>query len=334
MKLKRDVLKHPEIKAFICAVVIFSFLEGFLWILEINNLTEEPYLWGNRNFAPYKINQCKRLFSDPQHKDKIKVVSVGDSVCLYAFNPYKFDEYYKNETISYNLAIKGTSVRFQSFFIQKVIVPKIKPDVIIWQLKAPNDFCQYVAEEETWNMRSPMARYYLNDFQGMTLFEFFDQITIKLSRIYKYRYFFLPNFLNLDLPYKEDFEDYADHPRGFKPKYLIYDDENETMRDHEFTSTFDEKVDDAFVSAINFMENQKIDYLVVSGPYYFERRIYKNADDLLDKLSDKNHLDLNGNEAFLDRDFFKDRNHLNFYGGQVFTHFISEKLDKILKSRF
>jgi len=82
-----------------------------------------------------------------------------------------FDAYFNQSTITYNFGIEGTAIRSQSFLLEKVIIPPIDPDAIIWMLNEPYDF-EYSEEnllDERITLDSPMARYYSGDISSTDL---------------------------------------------------------------------------------------------------------------------------------------------------------------------
>jgi len=83
---------------------------------------------------------------------------------------------------------------------------------------------------------------------------------------------------------------------------------------------------DLFKETIESIEENDIDYIVVSSPRYNLRRIYPPVDELFNKLSSKNFLDLNGCEYLNETYYFRDLFHLNTYGAKIYTNLICEKL--------
>ena len=110
---KKENSRNNVFKTIFLVIIIFLNVEIGLFICEQNNLLDEPYDWGNRNDIPFKINECNELFrSNP---NKLKIIMIGDSRVNQAFYPEQFDNYFNNETITYNLGFSATGALFQMF---------------------------------------------------------------------------------------------------------------------------------------------------------------------------------------------------------------------------
>jgi len=317
MNKKRVTQNKTEIKAVLTALMILACIEGVLWILETNNFLDEPYHWGNRNDIPFKINQCKHLFSNPIHRDKIKVIAIGDSKSERAFDPYTFDEYFNNKTISYNFGISGCSIRFQAFLIEYIILTKLKPDFLIWVVDVPNDFKDHEnqIQQDIDNLNLPMASVHRNDFTGLNFEEKFDLFLLNMLKIYQHRIY-------LDLKWFID-----EYHRGLVIAYEQYEGDNEGLHDENSTARFHKESGDIFLDTIELIENEDLDYLIVTNPHRDTRILYPPTDYLFNQLSSKNFLDLNGNEELVNNSLYYNSNHLNYYGAQIYTNLIGKKLD-------
>ena len=305
--------KYKVLKALTLAVLILVSIEGALWILEDNDYFGEPYLWGSRNIVAYHINECKDLFSQPEHKGKLKVVSIGDSFCVTGFNPFRFDKYFNESTISYNFGIMGSAIRSQAFYIEKVIIPKITPDAIIWVVNSPMDFTSLnkTLKEDMFNFNSPMARYYDNDISNMTLEEYYDMLLLKFSRLYKYRSTIIPEWLNPEL--KAEIEKYErTRPRGFKYTYGIYEDNPPDFRIFISKVPYDTFAENRFKEVINLFEEKELTYLIVSNPHYYKYVGYNYTNQLFKQLPEKHFLNFNNlNTTFCNNIYYFDILHLN-----------------------
>lgn len=333
MKRVRGKKRHIEVKAIAITFIIFFSVERFLFILDSNNLIDEPYLWGNRSEIAYKLNKCKELFNNPKHKNKLKILIVGDSVGELAFDPFKFDNLSENKTISYNLCITQTAVRFQSFFIKKVIIPKFEPDFIIWTLTIPYDFAdiENVNKYEAELLNSKIVRYYNIDFRGLNAIDFFDLLLIKISRIYKFRFSFLPEQFLLTSDLDGIIEDYENlYKRDFWRSFRVYDEDNESMHDVYIDMKFHNESEILFFNTLDFIEYHDTRFLVVVNPARNMNIVYPPVDELFNKLESEKILNLNGNESFMDNNLNHNINHLNYYGAQLYTEFIYRKICKFI----
>ncbi len=315
---------------FVCVSILIS-VEFTLWIMEINDQIDEPYLWGSRNIIAFKINDCRKLFNSDENEDKIRVVAIGDSYLEAAFDPNSFDEFFNNKTISYNFGLQGCAVPFQSFIIQKLIIPKLKPDIVIWSLSVLSDFKEdsRVEGQEKANLNNPMARYYSDNLNDITIDVLPDYLLLKLFRIYKYRLVLLPDLFDLNEDLENEIESYQDdYVRGFDIHYERYNGAAENLTEEIVTSKMAKGRDDDFFAAINALEKEKIDFLVVTKSPYYSKTIFPEVDEIFDKLDSRNFLDLDGNLILSNSSLHYNRNHLNYYGAQVHTNYLCEKLEQ------
>ncbi|MGQ4875294.1 MAG: hypothetical protein ACP6IY_14615 [Promethearchaeia archaeon] len=308
--------------------MIFS-VEIILRIMEYNNMLDEPYLWGTRNEIPYKINECKKLFNDPKNKNKIKVVAIGDSYLEGAFDPFTFDRFFNNKTISYNIGIKGTAVPTQALIIKELIIKKLRPDIIIWTLSIVGDFKknEKVERQEFYNLDSAIARSYTNNLAWCTPDTFFQWLLIKMFRIYKYRMTLLPQFFIEDNNLTKELERFKrNYHRGFVILNGTYQGEQLNLTESETSSTIAEGRAELFLDTIEEIKRNNIDFLVVSKSNHFYKLRFPAVEELFNTLDKKNFLDLNGNVNLSYNKYCYNYNHLNYYGAQIFTHYVAEKL--------
>ncbi len=333
VKSRKDVKdKYKALKALALAVLILVSIEGFLWILEENEYFGEPYLWGCQQIVAYKINHCKELFSQPEHIGKLKIVSMGDSFCVTGFNPFRFDKYFNESTITYNFGIVGSAIRSQSFYIEKVIIPQIAPDAIIWVLNTPSDFSSHenTLTQELLILNSSMVRYYSGDINNMNLEEIFNMLFLKFSRLYKYRITFIPEWLNPEL--KAEIESYDKmYSRGFRYTYKIYEEDPPDFRILISKIEYDTFAGNKFMEIINLCEEKEIKYLVVNNPHYYKYIGYNYTNQLFKQLPKENYVNFNNlNSTFCNNKFYNDVLHLNLYGALIYTNLVAKKFKAIL----
>ncbi|OLS13084.1 MAG: hypothetical protein RBG13Loki_3314 [Promethearchaeota archaeon CR_4] len=128
----KDKSHQNWIKSLILFGILFFSIDSCMNILDALGMMGEPYDWGNRLLIPAKVNQARDLFL--QNPGKFRIVHIGDSRGETNLDPFYVDEYFSNTTITYNLAISGTENQFQSLYIKHVIIPRLHPNLIIWDV--------------------------------------------------------------------------------------------------------------------------------------------------------------------------------------------------------
>ncbi|MFX1383496.1 MAG: hypothetical protein ACFFBP_13725 [Promethearchaeota archaeon] len=325
---KKKEKKHLVIKTLILILIFLTSVEIYIWFWSKGDKIE-PYEWGSRLDITYKINECYDLFTNREHKDKTKIVIIGDSRPECAFYPKLCDDYFDDKTISYNLAIAGTAIRVQSLLIQKVIIPKLNPDVIIWELTLPQDFAddEQTEKEEDNIMRTSMGRYYTGNTRGLDFEETCFYYLFKYSRIYRYRSNIRPNLFYLNEYEKAKIAYYEDwYERGYFKHYDIVSDINQSFSEVEHVYKLNEDSVDEFFETIEFIEENTDYFLVINGPVLYQKSIYPDIYTILNKLSPKNFLDLNGDELFDYDELWLNHYHLNICGATLYTRLVYEQL--------
>lgn len=328
IKKKRKIKKDNIIKALILMIFILCFFEIYLFFWSEND-NIEPYQWGSRTEIPYKINDCYELFSNHKHKDKTRIVIIGDSRPECAFYPEICDEYFDDETISYNLAISGTGILVQSFLIQKIVIPKLKPDIIIWELSIPQDFedNKENLELDERTLETPMGRYYTENPDKSDFEELCKYNLLKYSRIYRYRANLRPDLFYLNEYEKRNIDNFNEwFERGHLKMSETIKTTNENVRDVSFVYTLHEESVNKFFDTIEIMEDNTDFFLIVSGPNRYMKLVFPDITAILNKLSLKNFLNLNGNDSFYHDDLWFNPTHLNVIGATLYTKLVYEKI--------
>ncbi|MHA1146648.1 MAG: hypothetical protein ACTSR8_00200 [Promethearchaeota archaeon] len=329
MSFNQYNFKYVNKKALITCFLLILSVEIVLRVMEFNNMFDEPYLWESRNEIPFKLNDCKKIFNDPENKDKIKIVVVGDSYLEGAFDPITFDNLTNEKTISYNFGIKGTAVPTQALLIKELIIKKLNPDIIIWTLSIVGDFKENekVERQEFYNLDSAIARSYSNNLAWCTIDTFFKWCLIKTFSIYKYRQFLFPKLFNLNDNLTKELNQYKDeYIRGFRILNDTYPGKNQNVTESTTTSNLAEGRKDLFLEIIDEFKRNKIDFLVISKSNHFDELRFPPVDDLFNSLDKKNFLDLNGNVNLSYNENCHNYNHINYKGAQIFTKYVAEKL--------
>ena len=327
--LKKKGLKSKLIKEFLVFGFGLILIEGFLWHLEEVGYLGVPYEWGIRNDIAFKINDCIELFNDPDNKDKIKIVIIGDSVAECGFKPQYLDQLFNKKTISYNLAIAGTASLVHSFIIENLIIPKIKPDVIIWDISHPTVFAGEKDSRNNLTLSSPMGRYYTGNTEDLSFEEICKYYLLKYSRLYRYRLDLLPSFFGI----KNDVFEYYNsrYNRGWVEKktslttiernYTFYDPYLYELNEHAVEMFFDSiKLIQEETSYFLIVFPSHFNYVITGSTYY----------SVIYNISPKYFLDLNVREDSYIRNLWYDETHLNSNGSLYYTYNIYNKLSQNL----
>ena len=332
-------------KAFILFILGYILLECVLWFSEDNGTLIEPYAWGNRNEIPYKINHCHDVFSDPKNKDKVKIVIVGDSGPETAFNPELLDSLFFHKTISYNLAFYGTAIRVQSLLINKIIIPKIKPDILIWDLGIPNDFedSKKINDQENATLSHPGPRYYNDNTEGLGFEDLCRFYLYKYSRFYRYRKTLRPSLFNLNEDYQVLIKGYGKlYEKGWI-KHIENEVTDENQNVTEITYLTDgysdpsnlvynfilhEESKDLYFDTIKTIEKRTDYFFIINRAGYKQKIICPLIYSYFNKLSPKNFFDLNGYEDLNVAEYWWNESHLNMIGAEVYTRLIYEKISQ------
>ncbi len=336
MKYKFNVQKK-EIKAFIlCSLIVVS-IEAFLRVFDATGIMWEPNEWGNRPEIATKLNYCKLLFDN--NKEKFKIVVVGDSMTEIGIDPVLLDSFFNNKTISYNFGIVGTAVKFQSPYLEKVILPKLKPDYVIWHIN-PYDFWDSIPtnKEDNKILQSPMGRYYTGNESGLDLISEVEQFLLHNSALYKYRGYFVPPWFDFSIyfgmiasPYTNGF--WTTEERAYSSNDTTIVNLPGIWPSFEgYPVSFNNLSANSFVGTLNLIQTLGLDYLVVYGPFNHYNFTFPELDNILGTLPQGKFLNLNGNESLMDDDLYNILYHLNKDGAQIFTRFIYNKVEARINS--
>ena len=331
--LKKKFKKVFQTGVFVSILLLIS-IESYLWYLESNGYLVEPYEYGNRMDISYKINECYNLFNKNENKDKIKVIIIGDSRAETGFDPALLDFFFDKKTISYNLAIFDSAVRFQSLIIKKVIIPKLKPDIIIWEPTVPQDFTddKLVYGPDERKLETPMGRYYTNNTKHLDFEDLCKYYLFKYSRLYRYRSNLRPNILSINENDNAKIESYKElFDRGFIGFDESLEPENRNFTQESIDFKLDEEAKDIFFDTIEFIEKNTDYYLILNGPNRYTKFISPVLDSIFNNFPQKNFLDLDGETTFLYDYLWMDSNHLNNNGALLFTEYIYTKINRNFK---
>ncbi|MHA2243974.1 MAG: hypothetical protein ACXADY_03315 [Candidatus Hodarchaeales archaeon] len=331
---KKNSPRNQFIKSILIMIILLSAVEGLLWVLEDKNDLPEPYAWGSRPVVTYKINQCKELFSRRENQGKIKILLIGDSRAQTSFDPHFCDIYFRNLTISYNLGITGFAINAASLVIQKVVIPKIRPDIIIWQIGAYDFIKNHTSNEgDRIAEMSPNGRYYDNNIEGLDLEGYCEFLLFKYSRIFRYRSVLIPSFLNFDSSLEDNLDLYSGlFDRGYRRRYQILKDVQPTkFLNITVTNEYDEEAESLFLETKDSMIKSDIKFLLVYGPFRNKRMIFPRLDSIFDTFPSDNLINLNGNETFLlNRLYVEDKIHFNQIGAKLHTEIVCKKIENEL----
>ncbi len=327
--LKSYRFKKELLKSFTFCILFIISSEITFWGLEAGGIIGEPYEWGSRNIVAHKINECRRLFN--QNPNKFKIVAVGDSMIEMGLNPLLLDSFFENKTITYNLGLAGVAIRFESLYIQKVILQTIKPDFIIWQVNHV-DFWDWVPanEQDDLLLESPMGRFYSGNMEGLNFDERINQFLLGSSHLYRYHNYLIP-----PIDQNSAYYSYPTYPRGHLDLSGNFLNTGETTISDEpgivseaggYPITFSEEAKTLFLNIINLFINNGIGYLIIYGPFMHKHIVFSLIDNIFAGLPESAFLDLNGNESLMADELYYNYLHLNSQGSTIFTNFTFEKI--------
>lgn len=334
MEQDKKIYSHTKkngVKAVILCFIIVVGSDSILRVLDAYGMLWEPNDWGNRPNVASKINECMGLFN--QNQGKFKIVAIGDSMIEMALDPVLLDSYFDNKTITYNFGIAGTAVRFQKVYLEKVILPKLKPDFVIWHFN-PVDFWNWTpVNEEEWEiLGSSMGRYHTENTTGLDFFGQVNQFLLHNSPLYKNRGYFVPPWFDFSIYWG------LIAPSNVNGYWRTYDQQytsNDTMIINRpgitpnvdgYPVSFDTLSASQLLESLSFIEAKGLDYLVVYGPFNHFNYSFPELDSLFESIPQWQFLNLNGNESLMWDELYYNFNHLNAYGSHIFTQFVFEKV--------
>lgn len=331
--LKKKIKRNHLIKSLSFFLLLIAIFEGTIAILEKDGNMFEPYNWDSRMEISIEVNEAKTLFLRDENQKKIKIVTMGDSRIERSFNPYLNDDLLENKTISYNLGIHGTSMDLQTTYLENIIIPKIKPDIVIWDTYF-KDFCQY--DSISLEGYSPMLDYYTQNTSGLSNYDRVEYYANKYSRVYRYKSLF--EYENMKDQYQMVYQNKFQNNRGFKSKPKVTDSGfiNKTIGDWTNSISSPDLVS-RFFHIIDLFEEKNIEYLIINTPQ--NNFNYKNwtifEEEIASNLPKSRYINFDSPayEVFNHYEYYYDKNHLNSFGAEVFTEILSQKLsDQFIKN--
>ncbi|MBD3187311.1 DUF1574 domain-containing protein [Candidatus Bathyarchaeota archaeon] len=321
-RMSTHAKKMKTMGSLILVTSLFLFVDTALNFTTSDGIAREPYTWGDRNEIPVKFNLCLDLFG--QHPGKKRVIILGNSRPESGFDPKQFDSYFNNETISFNLAIRGTWMMFTAFFLEYMILPKIQPDIIIWDFHYRTFFeiycneCHVKSRYNDYNILNKIpVRCHMNRYSGMNASEMLQLIKYKSSFLYRTR--------TLVINPSWEIQPLLKHTRGFN--WIPFNEWNEPFE--SFTHTFIDASNYGMIAENTFqrikgiLDSMSIPVLFVYGPFGHEIIQFDPLDSLLNDLKESDaFLDLNGSPEFTNASLYWDEVHLNCQGAKKYTEMI------------
>lgn len=335
--VKAKTSSKRMLKAWFFTFLLLGTFESSLILLDASDNLLEPYEWGIRNEIALKFNECSKIFDE--NEDKLKIVILGDSRAQTGIDAMAIDRFFNHTTISFNLAINATEIIFESLYIMDLIIPKLQPDLIIWDF-SPSDFISFEGSDQRVNetVRNSIGKVYWEDWNNQSEIPTNDAVhsmLMKYSLIYRYKTNFVPKFFNSSYIQDEELHHEIIKVQGSNYLYSKTPKLSGSIQRVENTY-FDTNRRDIFLEALETIQNNKIPLFFSFQPYYYKTINNTVFDEMLKEFkcpSKEYQIDSRWNYTYIDdNQIFSDRNHFNLNGMTLYTQEVIDKIKNTVNS--